>query len=328
MPFLGVDGGGTKTAALLVDGHGQVLGWGIAGGSNYHLVGLESAFSSVRQSIEAALHGHVPDAVCYCMASADMPFDFVQLRSKLSELDLNCPFSLHNDVIGIFRAGSRFPFGVGIVGGTGFNAGGLGKDGGEFRLPALGSITGDCAGAHHLAVEAVGAAFRAWDGRGRPTLLANAVLRALGSPDFETVAERWVQRELTTETIKSLAPLVFEVSEAGDPVAQQLIREQGVELGTAANAVLRRLDLTEEDCDVVLGGSLFYGKGDLLMNTINETIDAVSSKAVVKRLDVPPVVGAILLAVESAGAAVGEQFVATLRRTLPQEVRPRSEVGP
>ena len=192
----------------------------------------------------------------------------------------------------------------------------------EFRLPALGSITGDCAGAHHLAVEAVGAAFRAWDGRGRPTLLADAILRALDSPDFETIAERWVRRELTTETIKSLAPLVFEVSEAGDPVAQQLIREQGVELGTAANAVLRRLDLTEDDCDVVLGGSLFYGKGDLLLNTINETVDACSSSAVVRRLDVPPVVGAVLLAVESTGAVVEEPFVAMLRKTLPAELRP------
>lgn len=318
MLLLGVDGGGTKTAALLVDSSGQVLGWGIAGGSNYHIFGPDGAFASVKQAVDLALQGRLPDAACFCMAAADMPHDFSQLRSKLGELDLHRPFTIHNDVIGVFRAGSRFPYGVGVVCGTGFNAGGISRNGEEFRFPSLGAITGDTAGAGDLTVQALGAAFRAWDGRGEPTLLADAILQALGAPDFETIAERWVQRELNHQRIKSLAPIVFEVSEAGDPIARRLIRDQGVELGTAANAILHRLNMADEDCDIVLGGSLFYGKGDLLMNTVYEMVHGVAPRAVVKRLELPPVVGAVLFAADSIGATIDQQ---RLRTTPPKELQ-------
>jgi N-acetylglucosamine kinase-like BadF-type ATPase len=313
MLFLGVDGGGSKTAALLADEHGQVVGTGLGGAANYHIVGLEQTVASVRQAVEAALQGRTPDAVCYCMAAADMPYDFEQLRGALSALGLTCPAVVHNDVISIFRAGSRFPYGVGVVCGTGFNAGGISKAGREFRLPALGSVTGDRAGGAHLGMGAMGAAFRAWDGRGQQTMLADAILQTFNAPDFETLAERYVQHEIEYEVIVELAPLVFETAERGDPVAQTMIREQGIELGTAANAVLRRLELTGDDCDVVLGGSVIYGKGDLLMNTVNEVVHGVNPAAVVKRLDVPPVAGAVLLAGDLIGAAISDKFHTALR---------------
>lgn len=320
MLFLGVDGGGTKTAALLADEQGKILGAGLGGAANYHIVGLEQTVASVRQAIEQALQGRIPDAVCYCMAAADMPFDFEQLRGALSALGLTCPAVVHNDVISIFRAGSRFPYGVGVVCGTGFNAGGISKDGREFRLPALGAFTGDRAGGADLGMGAMGAAFRAWDGRGQPTMLADAILQTFDVPNFEMLAERYVQHKIEYEQIVELAPLVFEIAEQGDAVAQQMIRAQGIELGTAANAVLRRLELTSEDCDVVLGGSVVYGKGELLMNTVNETVHPVNPAAVVKRLDVPPVAGAVLLAADLVGVRVSDQFHAALQAAFRHDV--------
>jgi N-acetylglucosamine kinase-like BadF-type ATPase len=317
MLLLGVDGGGSKTAALLVDSTGQVLGTGMGGAANYHIFGIEHTLSSVKQAIEGALQGKTPDAVGFCMAAADMPHDFKQLSTAFNTLALPCPTVIHNDVIGIFRAGSRFSYGVGVVCGTGFNAGGISKNGHEFRLPALGSITGDCAGGGYLGERAMGAAFRAWDGRGKETLLTSAILKAFNVPNFETLAERYVQEQITEQHINNLAPLVFDASEQGDEVARQLIYEQGIELATAANAVLRRLDLLDDDCDVVIGGSMAHGKGSLLMNTVNAVVHDSAPNAVVKRLDVPPVVGAVLLAADHIGATMDSNFATTLRSTLP-----------
>jgi len=316
-----VDGGGTKTAALLVDETGQVLGSGSSGGACYHVVGLEQTFASVKEASEAALAGRAPDVICYSMSAADMPHDFAQLRGAFDEFGFSCPWVIHNDVMGVFRAGSRFPYGVGVVCGTGFNAGGISKTGSEFRLPSLGLVTGDRAGGGYLSTLALGAAFRAWDGRGEATMLSQAILQALDALDFETLAERYVRHELSRGQINALAPLVFEASEMGDAVAQALIRDQGIELGTAANAILRKLDLAGEDCDVVLGGSVWYGKGDLLMSTVNDVIHGFAPKAVIRRLDVPPVVGAVLLAADSIGADVKEHFAETLRATLPEPMR-------
>lgn len=321
MLIFGVDGGGTKTAGLAVDENGRVVGWDIGTGSNYHVLGLEGMYASVSKVARATLDGVSPDAACYCLAAADMPHDFIQLRGKLSQSSLIPVFTVHNDVIGIFRAGSRFPYGVGVVCGTGFNAGGISEAGVEFRLPALGGVTGDYAGGDHITVRALGAAFRGWDGRGEPTQLQEAILQHLDAPSYDALAEWYVQGKLTAKMIKHLAPLVFEVSEAGDPIARGIIRDEGVELGTAANAILRRLNLTDTDCDVVIGGSVAFGKGALLMDTVRATVAAQSPRAHVKRLDVPPVVGAVLLAADSVNFAITDEFMTNLRATLPAELQ-------
>ncbi len=205
-----------------------------------------------------------------------------------------------------------FPYGVGVVSGTGFNAGGIGKNGQEFRLAALGLISGDRAGGGRLSEDAVGAAFRSWDGRGEPTLLADAILDALGVSDFESLMERLIRKDIDEQQINELAPLVFEVSEQGDHVARQLIQQQGEELGTAANAILQKLDLADEDCDVVLGGGVCYGKGSLLMDTVKSIVRRIAPRAVVNRLEVPPVVGAALLAADLIRADLNDGFTATL----------------
>ncbi|MBE2182784.1 MAG: hypothetical protein IAE89_05115 [Anaerolineae bacterium] len=321
MLILGLDGGGTKTAALLADDQGQVLGWSQVGGSNYHALGLERAYAAVRQAVEGALQGRSPDASCFSMASADTPVDFFKLNAKLGELGLPGVFTLRNDVMGIFRAGSRFPYGVGIVCGTGFNAGGISRSGKEIRFPALGSFTGDYGGGGDIAMSGIGAAFRAWDGRGEATLLQDAVLQAFNVPDFPTLAEHWADRKVTHDHVRHLAPLIFEISTQGDAVATKIIYEQGVELATAALAMLRRLDLMEVDCDVVLGGSLFWGKGDLLFTTVHQLVSEAAPYAQVNRIDVPPVVGALLLALESTGAVPAPELKAALRQNLPPELR-------
>lgn len=317
MQFLGLDGGGTKTAAVLVDSKGQILGQGTAGGSNYHSLGMDATFASVKQAVESALQDRQPDAACFCMAGGDLPHDFDNLYAKLKELNLNCDFTIRNDVLGALRAGSRFPYGVAVVCGTSFNAAGIGKDGKEFRLPALGPISGDIAGARRLATHALGAAFRSWDGRGEATQLAALILEALDAPDFPTVASRWGQGQISDEQLKSLAPLVFEASEAGDATARQFVYEQGLELAAAANAMLRNVKLAKSDCDVILGGSVFYGKGDLLMNTITSTISTFAPAVTIKRLEVLPVIGAVMLAADSINTSLDADFVTT----LPSEMR-------
>ncbi len=321
MLILGLDGGGSKTAALLADDQGQVLGWSQVGGSNYHVLGLEGAYAAVKQAVKGALQGRSPDASCFSMAAADTPLDFQKLTQKLSELQLPGIFTLRNDVMGIFRAGSRFPYGVGIVCGTGFNAGGISRSGKEIRFPALGGFTGDYGGGGDIAMSGIGAAFRAWDGRGEPTLLQDAVLRAFNAPDFPTLAEYWADRKVTYEHVRHLAPLIFEISTQGDEVATRIIREQGVELATSAVAMLRKLELIDVDCDVVLGGSLFWGKGDLLLKTVSELVGEKAPKAHVTRIDVPPVVGSVLLALESTGAVPSPDLKAILRQNLPPELQ-------
>ncbi|MCB0015143.1 MAG: hypothetical protein KDE34_24675, partial [Anaerolineales bacterium] len=52
---IGVDGGGSKTAAVVLDAAGQVHGRATTGSVNHHNVGLEQAEANLTQVMELAL---------------------------------------------------------------------------------------------------------------------------------------------------------------------------------------------------------------------------------------------------------------------------------
>jgi N-acetylglucosamine kinase-like BadF-type ATPase len=93
--------------------------------------------------------------------------------------------------------------------------------------------------------------------------------------------------------------LVFQVAEAGDPVARQLIQWAGSELGELAKAVIRQLNFQSLKFDVVMVGSMFEG-GQLLIDPMRETIQQLAPGARLVRLNVPPVVGALLIGMQAA----------------------------
>ena len=51
---VGVDGGGTKTEAVIIDAQQQVIGEGLAGPSNPLRVGITAAAAAVREAIDSA----------------------------------------------------------------------------------------------------------------------------------------------------------------------------------------------------------------------------------------------------------------------------------
>src|SRR5258708_6694332 len=53
MRLLAIDGGGTKTVALLLNDHGRLLGWGRAGPSNVSFVSVEDATAAIQKAVMA-----------------------------------------------------------------------------------------------------------------------------------------------------------------------------------------------------------------------------------------------------------------------------------
>jgi len=120
----------------------------------------------------------------------------------------------------------------------------------------------------------------------------------------------------------ALVPLVFEAAYGGDQVAQEIVVRVGAEVGTTANAIIKRLGLEAADVEVVLGGSVFKGKGPLLVDTITQVVHRIAPRATIVLPEFEPVVGAFFLAVEGLGAEVNEAAYANVRASLPDELRP------
>src|SRR5947209_1425805 len=102
--ILGIDGGNSKTLAVVANRAGQVAGMGRSGCGNHQAHGLTPAMDQVRLAIHRALRsaGVATDeveAAYYCMAGAGLPEDFDLLRPALESIGAGKRIDLNNDIL-------------------------------------------------------------------------------------------------------------------------------------------------------------------------------------------------------------------------------------
>ena len=59
--WIGIDGGATKTRVVAVGEDGVVIAEGLAGATNYRIVGVDAACLHLQQAMAVAHHGHEID---------------------------------------------------------------------------------------------------------------------------------------------------------------------------------------------------------------------------------------------------------------------------
>ena len=316
--LLGVDGGTTKTVALIADEHGHILGAGRRGGSNWTGSDVTIPMAVVADAAREALRraGLTPQDIAlgmFALAGADWPEDHERRQIVLEDANLARRVVVKNDAFAGLRAGSSNPYGVVIAAGTGTNTAAIAPDGREWAF----GYFADYGGAGDLARDAIVAVLRAEDGRGAPTLLTEMTLRQLGCPSVEILLRGLTSGEVSQADRLVLPPLVFEASTAGDAVASEIIVRHGVALAEYATALIRRFDMAPLDFEVVLAGSIFKGKGPLLVDTVTQGIHRVAPRAQIVRARFEPAVGALLLAFDACGIAVDAAVYHNLEETAP-----------
>ncbi len=323
---LGVDGGASKTHALLVDEVGNALGFGEAKCGNHQLRGLKAAIREIDKAVRGALEqSNITslqiDVACFCLAGADLAEDYTLLQPAMEELSIARQVVVKNDTLAVMRSGLTRSWGVGVICGAGFNAAGRSMDGREEKLPALGAISGDWGGGFSLSTELIRLIMRAWDGRGKPTMLTGLVLDALKLASVEDLLRGLYHGAIPYRKRLGLVPLLFEAAEAGDEPARELVIQMGREVGLTANTFIRRCGLGDTDMEVVLGGGVFKGKGSLLVDTVKREVHTIYPRAKIIRPRFEPVVGAALLGLEAFGVTVDEDVYNRLEATLPEKLK-------
>jgi N-acetylglucosamine kinase-like BadF-type ATPase len=308
---LGVDGGGRKTHAVVVDPSDQLLGVGIAAGSNWELVGMEAAITAIAtatdQGLAAAGLGREDVlAAVFGLAGTDWPADERRLDDELGALGLSGERRLVNDAFVALRAGCLQPWGVVVVSGTGTIAAGRDPAGNEYRTLGLGRVFGDYGSEFDVSELAVSAVADAYTGRGPSTRLSELLCARLGVQTAEELLERISRADtrLRSPEVANMTPLVLEATEAGDLVARQILEEIGHALGESAGYVASRLGMEDLEFTVVLSGGLFRTPNRYLLDELELGVRRTAPKATLSILAAPPVVGAVLMALEMAGPEV------------------------
>lgn len=293
---LGLDGGGTKCDAVLMDESGEVLGWGRGGSTHGLYVGPEAVEASVRDAVLGATGRGAPPIAGICGAG---------VHPKMSEW-LDQPLSLEQFVPGgevsVGFATAMTTHGVLVLSGTGSFVHGLTPDGRSLHLGGDGPIIGDEGSAHHIGTLGIRAAFRARYSARRATSLREAVPRALGVRNMHEVFNLLYIERVGRSTIASVARTVDEEAEQGDAVARGVILCAANELGELVREVIEELDMRESTASLVATGSvaqnsrLFWARLCEIAHEVAPGLQPVQPR-------LKPVMGACLLALQALGVA-------------------------
>jgi N-acetylglucosamine kinase-like BadF-type ATPase len=303
LPFyLGVDAGGSKTNALVVDGQGIILGVGKSGNGN-HQLNRDEADSNIRQAVFQALSSagletcHISYAY-FGLAGADREADYQILRPMIQRIGFP-RYHIACDTMIALRAGTNNSFGVVLICGTGTNCAGRNPEGKELQIGGFGYMYGDKGGGGDLAIKAFGTVIRTWEGRAQETSLTGKMLALFNYPDVETMFHDFLDQNASRVPL-SIVPELFKAANEGDQVCIDILLKQGEELGKTAQAMIRRLGMQKLSFDVVLAGSVVVkGTGSFLFAPIEAAVLAVAPLAQVKRLQMEPDVGAVMSAMDS-----------------------------
>jgi N-acetylglucosamine kinase-like BadF-type ATPase len=303
----GVDGGNSKTDLVIATGDGEVLAEVRGGGTRSHVIGVPAMIAGLAELVArgreiAGLGPEVSIAVgAFFIANLDVPEAEAQALQELARWGLSRRTEVRNDTLAPLRAGAPEGWGVSMVSGAGINAVGMHPDGREERFLALGEVTGDWGGGASVGLAGLGAAVRAGDGRGPATLLRETVGRQFGFATPELLALAVAEDRVPSSALHDLAPVVFAAAELGDEVAIGISVHLAEEVVSFVSALIRRLGLEAEPTPVVLaGGTLQFGP-ELLIDAIRERLAAAFPLAQPRVLDVRPVAGAVLAALDLVG---------------------------
>jgi N-acetylglucosamine kinase-like BadF-type ATPase len=307
---LAIDAGNSKTDVGVVSADGDLLARARGGPFRPHRIGAGAALAEIAPAVEAALAAAGDVRVAHaaaCLANIDFPVEQEALETAITQVGWASSYEVLNDTFALLRAGLDEARGVAVVCGAGINCTGVLPDGTTVRFAAVGPMSGDWGGGDHLWVEAMWWAARAEDGRGPDTALRTALPQHFGRTSMADLIQAVHVGGIPAERHRELGRVLFEVADAGDVIAADVVRRQAEEVVTLAATAIRRLGVTDEPIDVVLGGGVLTAGHALLMDAITAGLAERAPKAAVRVVTAPPILGAALLGLERIGAPASAQ---------------------
>lgn len=306
--FLGVDGGGTKTEFVCIDGEGQVVARALTG-TTYHLqVGFDEAVARIGQGVEA---------VCSQLAVSPADLDYVflglpaygedpaidpRLAEACGRVLGHDRYRCDNDMVCGWAGSLACADGINIVAGTGSIGYGE-RQGRSARAGGWGEIFSDEGSAYWIAIQGLNAFTRMSDGRLPAGPLRQAFVDALGlSNDLDICARVMGENGLSRDGVAALAPIVVQAAKDGDTHADAILRQAGSELANIAHALRRQLGFAENETVLVSWSGGVLTKQDTVRAAMQQDLQSRASYAFIAPRHQPGVGAALYAALLSRAA--------------------------
>jgi len=319
--ILGVEGGGTKTAWILVERSGDelnILDQGTLPSSNFRLATpdrLRAIFSELPKQINRA---------GVFLAGCGTAEDRHSLSNLCAEIWPGAKILTGSDRDSGLAAALGHGDGIVVNAGSGSSVTGRRGDRIE-NAGGWGHILGDTGGGYFISIRALRLILREYDLHRGEVQLTARILHARSLNNLDELV-RWAQTADKME-IATLAPVVFEAAASGDVRVMEIIEEGALVLCEYTEAVASRLHLLAPK--VMLLGGLFH-RDSIYTHAFRRRLKKNLPDARVATAERAPELGAAWLAAEmdeltKVRAKPAENKIDNLAAALTEQRNPRSE---
>ena len=327
--FVGVDGGGTKTRALIVSAEGVCRGIALSGASNPNSVGAARALENLHLALlEAAKSAGVPAdfaAGFFGISGVNAADSARAVHEKIFAFpDVSISnFLVENDTRSLCAATFGVSSGIVLIAGTGSKCYGRAEDGREWETGGYDFLVSDEGGAFDLAKRGLIAAVRAADGRGAPTMLKELLFDELQIVEPGQISRRLHQNSLknpgksmTKDEVSALARFVDKACLAGDAVAAEILESAMSELAQMVTTVAKKLDISGKNARLAITGGVILHEpcGSIFRKVMTRAMPGIE----IVNPAFPPVVGAAIRALSFGGVSITPDVLENLKLTLPE----------
>ncbi len=304
--FLGVDGGGTKTACCLVRSDGEVVASVLAPSLYYFDEGIGLVDRVLDEAVRdvCAQAGIEPAQIDYAFFGlpgyGEVSADTAALDAVPRAVLGHHRYACDNDMVCGWAGSLGGADGINVVSGTGSMTYGE-RAGRGARVGGWGQLFGDEGSAYWIAVRGLAVFSKMVDGRLPDAATLDVFRKHLELDDdldlVDVVLNRW---QGGRSEVAALSRQVVEAARRGDPDASQILADAAHELVALVTATRTRLGYRDDEgVPVSYSGGIF---------TVGEVLDAfreeLEQQSVPYDLRVPaypPLVGAALHAASLAG---------------------------
>ncbi|MEY2635394.1 MAG: hypothetical protein RIS75_1334 [Actinomycetota bacterium] len=306
--FLGVDAGGTKTHAAVIDRSGRILGLGVASTGNWERVGLEESGKALLSAIDHALQESALDrrnivGATLALAGIDWESDRQLMKKVVNTFGLSCEPVIVNDAFAVLYAGTSDGIGCASIAGTGGKT--VASDGTR-ELQTLGMAVGEGGGAGQIVSEGLRVIAEMYHGQRPITNLSYELLAASGHTSIESLFQAIARDGF--EITEALSPFFFDLAHVGDKAAVEVIQTVARQHARDVIGIVRGLDFGDKPVKLVRAGGLHTASSASFNEAFNETIARSGISFESEVLEVVPVVGSLIHAAKNNSGEFKNNF--------------------
>ena len=318
--YLGIDGGGTKTALVLIDREGAIRATHLAPGSYYLAIGLDALGTLLEDGVNAVL-------AKAGLRAEDVDFTFLGLPAYGEDTALIGALSrlpgkflradgylCGNDMVCGWAGSLLCRDGISIVAGTGSICYGERK-GAAARSGGWGELFSDEGSAYWIACRGLNLFARMSDGRAARGALYEIVRLGLNiTEDLDLCGHIYSRLKGDRARIAQLSKWVTQAARQGDDQAMGVVRDAARELALMVDATRRQLGFeVAEPAAVSYSGGVFDNVGSMFLEPFTVSLKALWREFQVREPVLPPAIGAALYAAKRYGRPLSGAAIERLR---------------